>query len=179
MRTSCFILLASCAVAGIGHAAPPAPLPDTMPALQAAPELRLKDAAGQSGRLADYRGRWVLVHFWASWCTACLQELPALERLRRDLPELAVLAVNLGDRPAQLRDLQRRLGMPLLRETGGRAMQAWQVEGLPLSCLIDPGGRLVSRIAGSRDWDTAALREWLRQWLESTGPQRSPGTPAS
>jgi len=61
-----------------------------------------------------------------------------------------------------------------------RPRHAGLAGGRPAAVLPHrPRGRLVSRIAGSRDWDTAALREWLRQWLESTGPQRSPGTPAS
>jgi thiol-disulfide isomerase/thioredoxin len=171
------LLLATLVITALSHASPaPLALPEALPMRQDAPALLLKSAAGQEIRLGDYRGRWVLVHFWASWCSACIEELPDLERLQQALPQLQVLAVNLGDRPATVEDWRRRLALqlPLLRETGGRAMRSWEVQGLPLSVLVAPDGKMVSRITGSRDWDSPVLREWLRAWLQSSDKSAGP-----
>src|SRR5467141_2437482 len=64
-----------------------------------APPLELQDLDGAAHRLADYRGKTVLVNFWATWCAPCREEMPSIERLRRTLDgkPFAVLAVNVGE----------------------------------------------------------------------------------
>jgi len=70
-----------------------------------APALQLEDLSGKPHRLADYRGKVVLVNFWATWCEPCRDEMPSIERLRASLDgrAFAVFAVNLGETEPRIR----------------------------------------------------------------------------
>jgi cytochrome c biogenesis protein CcmG/thiol:disulfide interchange protein DsbE len=98
-----------------------------------------------TGKIADYRGRWVLVNLWASWCTPCREEAPALERFhRRHRERLTVLGINVqdnsGDALAFLRDY--RITYPQLRSVGDERSAAFGSTGVPENFLVDPRGRL-------------------------------------
>ncbi len=116
----------------VGEAAPTSPLP------------RL-DGEG-SGSLADYRGRWVLVNFWASWCIPCREEAPALERFQRRHggPDFTVLGIDSRDLTGDGRAFVRRYGLtyPQLRDGDGDAAREYGTTGVPENFLVDPGGRV-------------------------------------
>jgi cytochrome c biogenesis protein CcmG, thiol:disulfide interchange protein DsbE len=103
---------------------------------------------GGSGReaIADYRGRWVLVNLWASWCTPCRQEAPELESFahRYRTRDLSVLGINVQDNSddalAFLRDYD--VGYPQLRSVGDERSEAFGSTGVPENFLVDPRGRL-------------------------------------
>ena len=108
-------------------------------------ELPVLGGPGQ-GSIADYRGHWVLVNLWASWCTPCRQEAPELERFaqRYRKRDLIVLGINVQDNSddalAFLRDY--RVGYPQLRSTGDERSAAFGSTGVPENFLVDPHGRL-------------------------------------
>jgi cytochrome c biogenesis protein CcmG/thiol:disulfide interchange protein DsbE len=99
-----------------------------------------------SGSVADYRGRWVLVNLWASWCGHCRQEAPVLERFyRRHRAEgLTVLGINVQDNSDDARAFARefRLTYPQLRSVGNERSEAFGSTGVPENFLVDPHGRL-------------------------------------
>ncbi len=103
------------------------------------------DGAG-NGSLADYRGKWVLVNFWASWCVPCRQESPALEGFqdRHGGPRFTVLGINTRDLTGDGRAFVREFGLtyPQLRDGDGDEASDYGTTGVPENFLVDPQGRL-------------------------------------
>ena len=139
----------------------------------AAPTLDLKDTAGAQHRLSDYRGKVVLVNFWATWCEPCREELPSIERLRASLADrpFAVLAVQMGGSPRTARDIAAELGLhfPVLLDGDSTVTSNWKVNVLPTSFLVGPDGAVALGHAGEIDWSSA---EW-RKKVEALFPKRS------
>ena len=110
-----------------------------------APDRELSVLGGPgSGSIAEYRGRWVLVNLWASWCGPCRQEAPALDRFARHESGVAVLGINVQDNSddalAFLREYDVRY--PQLRSVGDERSAAFGSTGVPENFLVDPRGRL-------------------------------------
>lgn len=117
-------------------------------------DFTLPDLDGQSHSLSDYRGKWVLVNYWATWCPPCLEELPELEVFHNGAEGKAVvLGVNMEaiDQP-QLRAFveQQFLSYPVLvaTERPSRDQLIGPVDGLPTSYLVAPSGEIVARQVG-------------------------------
>ena len=136
----------------------------------AAPPLDLADAAGARHRLADYRGKVVLVNFWATWCEPCREEMPSIERLRNSLKgePFEVLAVNLAEPLSRIEKFvaQLPLGFPLLRDRDGAAGKAWRAKLLPASFLIGRDGRIRYVAYGELDWSSDAVRARVAELLK-------------
>jgi cytochrome c biogenesis protein CcmG/thiol:disulfide interchange protein DsbE len=112
--------------------------------------------AGGTGDIADYRGRWVLVNFWASWCAPCRSEAPALETFQRQhAPQgFTVLGINLDDNTDDATAFVRRYGLtyPQLRDgDGSDRRDAYGMTGFPESFLVDPSGKLALIRRGAVD----------------------------
>jgi thiol-disulfide isomerase/thioredoxin len=137
--------------------------------LAAAPPLALTDTTGAKHRLSDYRGKVVLVNFWATWCEPCREELPSIERLRASLASkpFAVLAVQMGGSPRTARDIIQELGLhfPVLLDGDSRATAAWDVSVLPTSFLIAPDGSVATKHVGELDWSSAGWRRKVEALL--------------
>jgi thiol-disulfide isomerase/thioredoxin len=127
------------------------------------PPLELKDMAGKTHTLADYRGRVVLINFWATWCPPCRDEMPTLQGLHERLSgrPFAILGVNYGEMPNRIESFLRStpVGFPILRDPRHEAITAWRVRTLPVSFLVTPDGQIRFTIVGELDWtadDTVA-----------------------
>lgn len=107
---------------------------------------------GDSGSLAEYRGRWVLVNFWASWCVPCREEAPALERFQRRHGggDFTVLGIDSRDLSGDGRAFVRRfdLSYPQLRDGDGGAAHDFGTTGVPENFLVDPTGRVRLLVRG-------------------------------
>ncbi|MGE3924263.1 MAG: TlpA family protein disulfide reductase [Lautropia sp.] len=145
------------------HAAPPAadsPDPPRLRPVAAAesvpPALALADLDGRNHALADYRGRIVLVNFWATWCPPCVIEMPSLQLLRDRIgaEPLAILGVNYGENPPRVREFVARMDLdfPVLLDAFHLARRDWKVRSLPTTWIVDRGGRLRYRVDGEIDW---------------------------
>ncbi len=177
------------AAAGLGgfalsrfHAAPTAP---AQPALgqfiaadapRPAPDAAFTDLAGKRVTLADFRGRFVLVNLWATWCAPCIREMPALDRLAAAMggADFSILLVS-QDRggAAKVDPFFEKLGLTKLStylDPEGALGRAFGVRGLPTSVLIGRDGEELGRIEGAADWDGAALEATLRRYL-AAGPK--------
>ncbi|HEU4906515.1 MAG TPA: TlpA disulfide reductase family protein [Solirubrobacterales bacterium] len=106
------------------------------------------------GSIADYRGRWVLVNLWASWCGPCREEAPELDEFaRRHRDRLTVLGINVQDNSddalAFLREFE--VAYPQLRSVGSERSEAFGATGVPENFLVDPRGRVALVIPGPVD----------------------------
>ncbi len=112
----------------------------------------LTDTGGRIHRLADYRGKWVLVNFWATWCPPCLEEMPELQKLHETRKDVVVIGIAMEYRDP---DYVRRFAddlfitFPIVLGNARIAAQIGQVPGLPTTYLYDPQGRLAAYTVGA------------------------------
>lgn len=122
------------------------------------PALALVDLAGAPRTLADYRGKVVLVNFWASWCPPCVHEMPSMQRLREKLASRSfeVLAVNMAETDAEVQAFLREkvnVNFPILMDRDGAALRAWKVFVFPTSFVLDAHGQIRLGVFGEIDWE--------------------------
>jgi cytochrome c biogenesis protein CcmG/thiol:disulfide interchange protein DsbE len=120
---------------------------------KAAPEVIATDLGGKTVRLSTYRGRFVVLNFFASWCTPCKREHDDLQRFttRHTVAgDAQVVAVLFDDEPNDARAFfaERGGGWPVLLDPRGKVALDFGVRGPPESFLIDPEGRVISKIIG-------------------------------
>jgi thiol-disulfide isomerase/thioredoxin len=135
------------------------------------PALTFSDGGGRALSLADFRGKVVLLNVWATWCTPCRRELPALDRLQARLggPDFEVLVLSVDRQGvAAARPFFEQLGLKALKlyaDPSGRTMQSLKLVGLPTTLLIDRAGRQRAVVVGPAAWDGAAAVEAIRRLL--------------
>lgn len=116
-----------------------------------APAFQLQTLAGSPASLGDYRGRPVIVNFWATWCEPCKQEMPALQAAAAAHPDMVVLGVDNVESAVKVKPFVDGLGVrfPILLDEDGSVMERYQVTGLPTSFFIDRSGVLRSFYRGA------------------------------
>jgi len=128
----------------------------------AAPVLNIPDLAGATHGIEDYRGKTVVVSFWATWCPPCRKELPTLARLSRELQteRFAVLAVNVGDSQNKIQTFLDKIdheGLPVLMDRNGDLPSKWYLRGLPVTYVVDGSGEVILAAIGERVWDSPEM----------------------
>lgn len=134
------------------------------------PPLRLQTLQGKTLDLADFRGRVVLVNFWATWCPPCVHEMPSMQKLHDDLKgkPFTILGVNMAEDAASVkRFLQQRVHVrfPIVLDRDGKALKAWHVFAFPTSYIIDKHGKIRYALFGGIDWDTPEVKHKLAALL--------------
>lgn len=142
------------------------------PALTGAPDFNLLDANGSPVALSGFRGRWVLLNFWATWCVPCREEMPSMEELSRQFSGqgLAIVAVNQRESPALVKQFMQAHNLTFTAplDTTGRVAGYYRVYGIPMSYLIDGYGQLIGMKSGPLDWSSATVLNVLHQLLGSS-----------
>lgn len=117
-----------------------------------APAFELPDQEGSIRSLAEFRGSPVIVNFWASWCSPCKAEMPALERVQKRHPDIMFLAVNVTSQDDQAAALQflanNGITLQVLFDTQGFASQKYQINGLPTTFFLDSDGIIQDFVIG-------------------------------
>jgi thiol-disulfide isomerase/thioredoxin len=135
------------------------------------PETRFLDAAGKEVTLADFKGRALLVNFWATWCGPCVEEMPSLDRLQAALggKDFTVLTINEDRRGAAVAGpFLEKHGLKHLGIHADRRMalaHAFGLQGMPSSYLIDRHGKLIGSLIGPAEWDSPAAKALIRRYL--------------
>jgi len=136
------------------------------------PDIRLQDEAGRQLTLADFRGRTILLNVWATWCTPCREEMPALDRLQAKLgsPKFEVVALSIDrEGAAVVRKFFTELGVRQLKlyvDPSGEAAGRLATVGIPTTLLIDRDGREIGRRVGPAKWDGSAEVEAIRRRIQ-------------
>lgn len=116
-------------------------------------DFTLRDLEGNEVALSVYRGKLVLLNFWATWCPSCKEEMGLLDSYYREhqQQDFVLLSVNVSDRPpdAALYVQEQGYTFPLLFDPAGRVLVELDAYGLPISLLVDPEGHLLKRWVGS------------------------------
>lgn len=132
-------------------------------------------AEGGAGALADYRGRHVLVNFWAVWCPPCKKEMPMLSELQAEMGgerfEVVTIATGHNPPPAMAKFFSERGidNLPLHRDPTGGMARAMGVFGLPVSVVLNPEGKEIARLTGEADWSAPEALALLRALTQETG----------
>jgi DsbE subfamily thiol:disulfide oxidoreductase len=135
-----------------------------------APEIVLKDLRGQEVRLSDFRGKVVLLNFWATWCKPCKEEMPAMQASYDKLRDkgLAVVAVNELEDTDKVAQHIRNHGhtFEVIMDKNNKVANRYGVVGLPASFIIDPQGIVRERIVGSLLTESR-IEELFRQYAST------------
>jgi thiol-disulfide isomerase/thioredoxin len=141
-----------------------------VPAPEPAPAFELFDLAGRPVSLIDFRGRVVILTFWATWCEPCREEMPAMMKLARELGErgLAVVAVNVKEPAARVEAFVKELGLTfaVILDSRGEVSDRYQLQALPTTYLIGRDGNLLALALGYRDWESPGARAFVAELLD-------------
>lgn len=138
---------------------------------QRGPAFRLALFTGGDATLDTWKDKLVVLNFWATWCTPCTAEMPALEALWREYGARGLVVVGVSvDRGAPrpliepyLRNLH--LTFPILLDPQMEAANAWRVPGVPATFVIRPGGEVVGMAIGIREWNSEDMRALIERLL--------------
>jgi len=116
------------------------------------PHFQLKTLKGSSTAIADYRGKVILLNFWATWCKPCMKEMPEIQAAYEEYKDqdFVVLAVNFGEKPKKAALLVKQMGLtfPILLDRKVELASRHQVVSLPVSFFIDRNGIIKERVFG-------------------------------
>ncbi|MBC8259109.1 MAG: TlpA family protein disulfide reductase [SAR324 cluster bacterium] len=122
-------------------------------------------ADGKSVKLEDYRGRFVMLNFWATWCLPCLKEMPDFEKAYQQMghDKLIVLAVGMGEDTKKISKFAEKYGFsfPLVADPKMEITKLYGVRNIPVTYLIDPNGVVIGRALGVRDWANPDLLAYI------------------
>jgi len=129
---------------------------------EAAPDFTVSDGTSTVS-LADYRGKVVLLNFWATWCAPCVHEMPGLIALHHDRPDLAILAVSIDQDEDQYKRYiaLRQVDLITVRDPSQSAARLYHTEGWPETYIIDRKGIIRRKLVGDPDWSSPEIRAYL------------------
>jgi thiol-disulfide isomerase/thioredoxin len=136
-----------------------------------APTQAFQDGQGREVRLADFRGKLVLVNLWATWCAPCIKEMPALDRLRRKLDGTDAVVLAISSDRGGARQVEPFLkkheveGLGVWVDPTGGLPRAFGARGLPTTILLGRDGNEIGRLEGEAEWDSDAALALLRHYL--------------
>ncbi len=136
------------------------------------PEFTLPDPNGRSVSLSDFRGKVVMVHFWATWCPPCVEELPTLAKLNESLAgkdfELLAVSVDEGGADTVTSFLHRNnLNVPVLLDTSHAISSQYGTYKFPETYILDREGIVRYKVIGPRDWRDPAALQLLQNMIAS------------
>lgn len=124
------------------------------------PDQTFEDASGNPVQLAQFRGKKILLHFWATWCPPCVNEIPSLNRVYKTLGEDWVLiAVSADDGPEAVSAFRKKIpfDFPVYFDADTSLANSLEVFGLPETAILDQNFKVVKKLIGPQDWDSLVI----------------------
>jgi thiol-disulfide isomerase/thioredoxin len=137
-----------------------------------APQLKIADAVTNVQLLpAELKGKVLFINIWASWCQPCKEEMPSIEALYRDMSSsgnFRMITILYKDSPGPALDYMRSQGytFPVYVDPEGVSARNYGVTGVPESFIVDKKGKLVKKVIGGMDWNSAEVKDYLRSLLK-------------
>jgi cytochrome c biogenesis protein CcmG/thiol:disulfide interchange protein DsbE len=127
-----------------------------------APDFTISDG-GRSLQLSSYRGKVVLLNFWATWCAPCIEEIPSLNQLQRQMPQLVILGVDVDENDAAYRQFLTRHEVDFLtiRDPQRHSNALFGTFVFPDTYAIDRSGQIRRKFVNSQDWTSPEILEYL------------------
>ncbi len=123
-------------------------------------------ASGKKASLADFSGKFLILNFWATWCSPCLKEMPDLDQVYQSLgpDNLIVLAVSMGESRERVRKFlkKRNYSFPVMTDPEMEITRLYGVRNIPITYLVDPSGVIIGRALGPREWSEPKLLKFFR-----------------
>ena len=134
-----------------------------------APEIEFQDRKGNLLSLRSFKGQVVVVNFWATWCLPCKKEMPSLERLSNEYPEIMIYPVNL-EKPNQEQTLKFFTDLEISKlniyfDPNFSLVKLFNMRGVPTSILIDKNGKEFGRVIGEIDFFDKSFINLLKKYL--------------
>lgn len=134
---------------------------------RAAPDFHLTLQNGQTVSLASYRGRVLVLNFWASWCPPCVEETPALNALAQEFPpsKVDVLGVSIDADPVAYQTFLQRyqIHFATARQPDAALMHRYGTQQIPETYIISPQGEVVRKLVSAADWTAPQMVDFLRR----------------
>ena len=131
-----------------------------------APKFSLKDMDDVTHTLAEFKGKPVIINFWATWCPPCREELPSMNRAWKKVKDdgVAMIAINVGEDEDTIFAFSGEypIDFLVLLDESGEEINKWPIKGLPTTFVLDPQGKLIYQAVGGREWDDDDLLNKVR-----------------
>ena len=131
-----------------------------------APDFMLHDINENIKELDDYKGKPIIINFWASWCPPCRAELPSMNKAWKKLKDegIEMIGINIAEEAETVSDFikQYPINFPVLLDESGEELENWSIRGLPTTFILDSQGRIVYRAVGGRQWDNKKILDKIR-----------------
>jgi cytochrome c biogenesis protein CcmG, thiol:disulfide interchange protein DsbE len=127
-----------------------------------APNFTLTEGS-RSLQLSSYRGKVLVLNFWATWCPPCIEEIPSLNQLQREMPQLVVLAVSVDEDGDAYRQFlsDHRIDFTTIRDPQRRVNAMFGTSRFPESYVIDRDGRIRRKFISAQDWTSPEIMNYL------------------
>ena len=136
------------------------------------PAFKLPDLDGTERTLAEFKGKVVVVNFWATWCEPCRAEMPSMQKLADQFgpDKLVVLGVNYQEGEPRIRRFlqQNPVRFTVLMDRDGATTKAWITRIFPTSLIIAPDGRVRHLVVGEYDWESKAMADTITKLLPTS-----------
>ena len=134
------------------------------------PNMQLKDIDGEAFNIQGTKGHWVFVHFWASWCTPCRKEMPAIQKMYNKLEKqgLKIALINTAEDEDTIFNFLGIYAPDIraLMDSDGQITEKWKPRGLPATYIVDSKGMVQYQALGGRPWDNQAHINFLLNLIQ-------------
>jgi thiol-disulfide isomerase/thioredoxin len=132
--------------------------------------LSLTRLDGKTVKISELNAKIFLLNFWATWCEACIEEMPSIVALRESYKDqgFEVLGINVDENPSVMvpRAIkQLKMDFPIFMDPDGKLAELFDVHAIPLTVIINKKGEVLTVLDGGRNWNSAEIRQKLERWL--------------